>query len=330
MLRTEVAESIRNTLRATVPKSAFAAMVVASLPSATYAAGAATTTATAVKSSSAASAAATSAMGGAILGSLMGIAGGVLGTWMTWKNCEYESQQKFVVSQALRYTVGFAVFGLLLAILFALRQQRIIVDETVYGRLFITLIVVSQVFNFAWILGCIRGYNQIAVKARLQGEPIRHVAQQQLDAVRKQTQITNSDGSITYAAFRWNAGGWFGSCAGATAWMLPLIAIAFWNGSLLFATICCLTFLMTVSGALLAWRFRDRLNPYAAIQLLIGWGFLITSIVLAGLQFLGDSDTQKSAQWTPWLWCILFMFPILSLKAWWIRRSFDRKMNSVK
>lgn len=328
MLRTEMAESIRNTLGATVPKAAFAALVMASLPSATYAAGAATTTATVVKSSSATGAAVTSAIGGAIFGSLVGIAGGVFGTWMSWKNCEYESQQKFILRQTLRYVVGLSVFGILLAILVTVRQQGTITDDTVFSWLLVTLIVVSQVLNFAWIWQGIRGYKQVGNKAKLRGEPIRQVAQQQIDAIRQLTQVTNSDGSITYDAFRWNAGGWFGSCIGSTAWMLPLSAIAFWYGSLSLAIISCLTFFITVSLALVAWRFRERIDAYEAIQLLIGLVFMLTIIVLAGLQFLGNADTQKLAQWTPWGWCILLMFPIASLQIWWTRRSFEHKMSS--
>lgn len=329
MLRTEMVESIRTTLRATVPKTAFAAMVMASLPSATYAAGAATTTATAVKSSSAAGAA-SSAVGGAILGSLIGIAGGVFGTWMSWKNCEYESQQKFILRQALRYAVGLTVFGILIVMLVTLRQQGIIADNIVYGRLLVTLIVVSQVFNFAWIWQCIRGYKQVADSAKLRGEPIRHTAQQQFDAIRKQTQVKTSDGSISYDAFRWNAGGWFGSSAGSTAWMLPMSAIAFWYESYSLAVITSLTFFITVFLALLAWQCRERLDAYKAIQILVGLIFVMTIIVFAGIQFLGNIETQKAAKWTPWGWYVLLIFPAVSLQMWWKRRSLGRRMSTSR
>ncbi len=35
--------------------------------------------------------------------------------------------------------------------------------------------------------------------------------------------------------------------------------------------------------------------------------------VLAGLQFLANPKTQEIAQWTPWAWLILLMFPAISL-----------------
>ena len=178
MMRAEMDDSVRNTIAATAPKIAFAAMVMASLPSGTYAAGAAAvTTATAAKSSSAVGVAVTSAVGGALLGSLFGIAGGVFGTWMGWKNCEYVSQQKFILRQALKYVVGFTVFGILLATLVAARQQGKIADDAVYGRLLGTLIIVSQVLNLTWIWRGIRGYKQIGDDAKLRGESIRQAAQ---------------------------------------------------------------------------------------------------------------------------------------------------------
>jgi len=116
-------------------------------------------------------------------------------------------------------------------------------------------------------------------------------------------------------------------CAGSTAWMLPLSAIAYWNGSHSLAIITFSTFLITVSVPLLAWRFRERLDAYNAIPLFIGLVFVMTIIVLAGIQFLVNTDTQKLAQWTPWCWCILFIFPVLSLPMWWTRRAFKLKMR---
>ena len=91
-----------------------------------------------------------------------------------------------------------------------------------------------------------------------------------------------------------------------------------------------MTFLITVVLALLAWRFRERLDAYNAIQLLIGLLFVMTIVVFAGMQFLGNTVTQKLAKWTPWCWCILFMFPIVYLQMWWTRPSFESKMSTSR
>jgi hypothetical protein len=308
-------------------------MVMASLPTSTFAAGASTTiattttTATAVKTNSAAGAAATSAIGGAILGSLAGIAGGVFGTWMSWKNCEYESQQKFILRQVLQFVVGLSVFSILIAILVAARRQGAIPDDSVYNRGLISLIVVSQILNVAWIWQCIRGYKKIGDEAKRRGDPIRPAARlQQIDFDRQQTQAINAANGSPPELFQWNAAGWFGSCIGSSAWMVPLCGIAYWNGSQSLAIVCCLTFLITLSVSVVAWQFQEQLDAYVAVQLLIGLLFLMTTLIFACVQFLEDSATQKSAQWTPWAWCVLFMFPIISLRMWWMRRSFAKQV----
>lgn len=323
MLRAEITESIRTTLGATVPKAAFAAIVMASLPSTTYAAAAAATTATAAKSSTA-GAAATVAIGGAVFGPLIGIAGGIFGTWMGWKNCEYESQQRFIVRQTLLHTAGLVIFSILLESLVTLRVQGAIPNDTVYGSLLVGLILGSQGLGFILIWRGIRGYKQIGKEAKLRGEPIRQTAQKRIDQIREQTRVTHADGSVTYEAFRWNAGGWFGSCFGATAWMIPLTAAACWFGSISMAILTCFTFLFAVVFAFIVWRLRARIDAYVAVQYLIVVMCLMTIIVLAGLQFLGNSETQQYVQWSPWAWCILFMFPMLSLQFWWMGRSFQR------
>lgn len=327
ILRTEMTESIRTTLGATVPKAAFAAMVVASLPSTTYAVGIAGTTTTAAKSSNAVGAAAMSAVGGAVFGSLIGIAGGVFGTWMSWKNCVYESQQKFILRQALLFLAGFIVFGTLLTVLVAARMQGAIANDTVYGSLLVGLILGSQGLSFAWMWRGIRGYKRIGKEAKLQGESMRQSARNRIEQIRELTRVTYADGRVTYEAFRWNAGGWFGSCFGASAWMIPLTAAACWFGSISMAILTCFNFLFAVVFAFIVWRLRQRMDAYVAFQNLVVVMCLMTIIVLAGIQFLGNSETQQYVQWSPWAWCILLMFPLLSLQFWWMRRSFQRDMQ---
>jgi RNA polymerase sigma factor (sigma-70 family) len=327
MLRTEMTDSIRVTLGATVPKAAFAAMVMASLPSTTYAAGAATASATAAKSSSAFGAAATSAFGGAVFGSLIGIAGGIFGTWMSWKNCEYASQQRFILRQSIHFAAGLVIFLILLEILVTLRVRGMIPSDTAYATLLVGLILGSQGLGFVWMWREIRGYKQIAENARLCGEPIRESAQRRIDRIREQTQVIHDDGSITYEAFRWNAGGWFGSCVGASAWLIPLTGIAWWHGATSTAIVTSLAYIVIVAIAFALWRLRERLDAYIALQIFVAFSFLSTTAVFAGLQFLGNAKTQQIVQWTPWVWCLLMLFPLISLCFWWMRHSFQRNIK---
>lgn len=326
MLRTEMVESIRSTLGATVPKAAFVTMVMASLPSTTYAAGAAATTATAVKLSSGGTVA-SSAIGGALFGSLLGIAGGIFGTWMSWKNCEYESQQRFVLRQSLIFLAGLIVFFILLEILVTMRVRGAIANDSVYGSLLVGLILGSQGLGFVWMWREIRGYKWIGLEAKSQGEPMRPSAQQRIDRIREQTQVIHVNGSVTYEAFRWNAAGWFGSCFGASAWMIPLAAGGFWYGAISMAIIGCLTVFFIFALAFIFWRMRERIDAYMALQILVVLTFGTTIINFAGIQFLSNSQTQAFAQWTPWVWCLLLLFPLISVQFWWMRRSFQRDMQ---
>ncbi len=325
MLRIEMAESIRTTLGATVPKAAFAAMVMASLPSTAYAAGAAATTVTAAKSSSTVGAAASSAIGGAVLGPLIGIAGGIFGTWMGWKYSAYESQQRFILRQALRFLAGLAVFVILVEILVTMRVRGAIADDTLYSSLLVGLILGSQGLGFVWMWREVRGYKQIGLEAKSRGEPMRPLAQQWIDQVRQQTRVVHADGNVTYEAFRWNAGGWFGSCFGACAWMIPLAAVAFWNGSISMAILACLSVVFLVAFAFIFWRLRESIDSYLALQILVVVSFLITIGVFASIQLLSNAQTQESLRWSPWAWCLLVLFPLTSFQFWWMRRNFMRE-----
>ncbi|MEZ6138167.1 MAG: sigma-70 family RNA polymerase sigma factor [Pirellulaceae bacterium] len=303
LVRAEMSESIRRTLCETAPKTAFAALVMASLPSTTYAAGAtATATAAASGKVSGGSAAVTSVFGGAVLGPLIGLAGGAFGTWMSWKNCEYESQQKFVLRQTWQFVVGLLVFLLLLGILVMARKQGTLVTDARFGVLLIGLLVLFQVVNFVWIWNSIRGYKRVAEAARARGEPVRESVQRQRESIRRLTEVTLADGSKTYEVFRWNAGGWFGSGLGATAWMLPLAVAAFCFGSTSFAIVVTACYLLGIAMIFLLWQSRMSVAAYTALQMLIAWIGFLTSLVLVGMQFLANAKVQEFVQWTPWAW----------------------------
>jgi len=172
MIRVEMADCIRRTLVETAPKGAFAALVMASVPASTLAAGGTVSTVTAAKSSGLVGTGATSAVAGSLIGSFIGLAGGLFGTWMTWKNCEYVSQQRFVVRQTMLYLILLGIFGLLLAMLIAARNQGQIQGDGYLG-FYISLMLGFQAMNLLWIWRTIVGYQQVAKRARLQGEPIR-------------------------------------------------------------------------------------------------------------------------------------------------------------
>ncbi|MEZ6088003.1 MAG: sigma-70 family RNA polymerase sigma factor [Pirellulaceae bacterium] len=330
MIRAEVSESIRMTLRETAPKTAFATIVMASLPAKTFAAGTtASATAVATGKAGGGSVSITSALCGAVLGPMIGVAGGVFGTWMSWKNCEYERQQKFIVRQSVHFLAGMTVFVSLLAVLVVARMHRIIETNAMFGGLLAGLLVVSQLVNFVWVWRTVRGFKQTGEQAKADGEPARESIQRQLANIRSQTQVTLPDGSVTYEPFRWNAAAWFGSGLGATAWMLPLAIGAFGYASTSFGILVFACFLAAFIMVVVLWRLQERLPAYAAYQISIVWIGLLTGGVLTGFQLLANSAVREFARWTPWGWLVLIIFPTLSLQFRWQRKAFQRSMREA-
>ncbi|MEZ6130836.1 MAG: sigma-70 family RNA polymerase sigma factor [Planctomycetaceae bacterium] len=327
LLRTEVSETLRKTLSETAPKAAFAAIVTASLPSVTYAASATTTATVATgKSSSLGSATTSSVVGGAAFGSLIGLLGGVYGSWMSWKNCEYVSQQKFLIQQIRTFVIASVITAILFSILLYARLNGFLSGDATYGFLLTGLLLGFQVFNIPWILRGIRGYQQLGEQAKATGEPMRESVREQMEMVREQTRVIRDDGAIGYEVFRWNAGGWAGACIGSLAWMLPVTVFAFQNGSVSTASIALAS---VCTGSFVAWKMwstRHRLDAYVAIQWWLVIVGALSTVVFAALQFLTDAVTQQACQWTPWAWWLLLLLPVISLQLRRMRRSFEKNM----
>jgi hypothetical protein len=93
-------------------------------------------------------------------------------------------------------------------------------------------------------------------------------------------------------SFRWNAGGWFGSQLGGTAWMLTgtvwLMLFAPWVGLIWLAGFI----LCNAVGAAL-WRRRDRVAPYPALAI------LLLTILVVGLLEISTIDLLRSPSLAP-------------------------------
>ena len=338
MLREEVSETLRVALCETAPKAAFGAVVMASLPVVSYAAAATTattaTSAVVAKSSGVGSVAAKVATGaalgsaGAVLGSAIGLLSGIFGTWMSWKNCEYESQQKFILRKALKYSVALAVFLVLLVALIYAKMQGAVTNNALYVSLLVGLMVGFQILNLFWIISTNRRYKQLGAQARANGEPMREPVQQKIGQLEQLTRVMHADGSVSNEAFRWNAGAWFGSSFGAICWMLPLSAIAFWQGSFMVGGIVGVCFVAGLLAAVGLWRARRRVKAFDAFQWLIWFTLCLSLIVFSAEQFLADAATQAASRWTAWGWLCLLIFPMLSLQFFWIRQNFKKEMLS--
>ena len=126
------------------------------------------------------------------------------------------------------------------------------------------------------------------------------------------------------SAFRWNLGGWFGSCAGGLAWMLPLLWTYLASRDFVAAGVIFLVFLGVATAVVLAWRHRDKIAPYVAIQ------SAILCLGLAGLAAF------VLAQWRPLpvgnhrtLLVIPLVAAGLSVRFWFLERFGVKPISEV-
>jgi hypothetical protein len=265
-------------------------------------------------------------MAGAILGPLLGIAGGVIGTWNSWRNCEYESQQRLIIRSSTSFMIGLTIFFLLLFALLGFRVYGWIPNHALYAGSLISLIAIFQVLNLYWIASGIRVYKRVGEQSREKGEPVREAVQAKAEALAIQTRVVDVQGKVGYEAFRWNAAAWFGGGIGASVWMLltGVLSIAANNATVGYISLAC--FLTISSVTLTLWICRQKVNAFLAYQILFGILGILVAVMLATIQFGANQELQTKLSWSPWAWALLAIFPALILQFTYIRRNFEKRM----
>lgn len=91
---------------------------------------------------------------------------------------------------------------------------------------------------------------------------------------------------------QWNAGGWFGTQLGASAWMFVAGALAL-RQDVAAALIVLVLFLITNTIGTGLWLRRDRISPYAGIQTLLA---VLGATGLAAVYVLDRSGIFETIQ----------------------------------
>ena len=120
---------------------------------------------------------------------------------------------------------------------------------------------------------------------------------------------THKEGS---GKFQWNTGGWFGAQIGSTLWLL-LLGMILLNKNVIIGSIILLFFILPNMMGWIIWNERHRIEPYPAIQALlgmIGFSSLFAVIILDLSGYItklepGMRDSPKQAYW------YLLIFPVL-------------------
>ena len=114
--------------------------------------------------------------------------------------------------------------------------------------------------------------------------------------------------------FQWSTGGWFGAQVGSTCWMLAcglwlLVEARPLAGALLLGCFAAANALGTY-----LWAKRDRLDPYKAIQSLIGLIFCLTTAALGPMSYCGLLGRLDERLENPKsLFLILLLFPAMMI-----------------
>lgn len=114
---------------------------------------------------------------------------------------------------------------------------------------------------------------------------------------------------------QWNTWGWFGGQVGSSAWLLVLGIVAAAQGDALGAVPIALCLLANLIGTLLWWA-RDRLAPFAALEMLLG---TITVLSAAGVAAILEGGLLGSGPNLPpgrWVYLYLLIFPALMVQLW--------------
>jgi RNA polymerase sigma factor (sigma-70 family) len=103
MLKAEVAGMVEDVIGRSGPKKAFAVAVVAALPALAPQAASAAVAAVAAKGSPAAKAVFATGLAGAVLGPLLGLLGGVIGTWASISNTNSARERRFMIRMSILF-----------------------------------------------------------------------------------------------------------------------------------------------------------------------------------------------------------------------------------
>jgi hypothetical protein len=114
--------------------------------------------------------------------------------------------------------------------------------------------------------------------------------------------------------FQWNTGGWFGAQIGSTLWLFLLGAMIL-NANAVIGFVLLFLFILPNLVGWIIWRERHRIEPYPAIQALlgmIGFSSLFAVIILDLSGYLaklepGMRDIPKQAYW------YLLIFPVMMI-----------------
>jgi len=163
LLKAEVAALVEDVLGQTGPTKTFGVVIIAALPALAPQAVAAGTAAVAAKGSAAAKTAFAALLSGAVLGPILGLLGGLFGSWMSIRNTKSPRERWFVIKFTLfvwgEVTLLFLVIGFFLVL--ALKGM---VPMWIYGMVFVAVMTAHVILLVPAIIWGNRQQRQIQIE----------------------------------------------------------------------------------------------------------------------------------------------------------------------
>lgn len=143
------------------------------------------------------------------------------------------------------------------------------------------------------------------------------------------------DSMIGRGAFQWNAGGWFGSSLGSSAWMLILAFVVASKAEFLLASVLFAWFCVINLSAYVLWMHRNRIAPFIGIQSLL----LVVAIAIPSAFFavkhlasLSTATLIQIPKHTFWIYMIApATMALFAFREWAARQNrSDKSTQSTK
>ncbi len=131
--------------------------------------------------------------------------------------------------------------------------------------------------------------------------------------------------------FQWSTGGWYGAQIGATAWLVLLGIAQVYKGHVLSGAILTICGIIPNWIGYAIWKRRDRVQPYPAIQMLLGVVFAFTILAIVGHdQLLSPLTIDERFGTGRQTYKVLALFPAMMLLFALMERSGKRRIAQQK
>jgi hypothetical protein len=117
--------------------------------------------------------------------------------------------------------------------------------------------------------------------------------------------------------FQWNAGGWFGSSLGSSAWMLGTSGCLFACNQQLIAIIPGIGFVAIVLTSIALWNRRNCIYPFSALMTILGLIAFTNPFVWLIVQTLGSAESKSAMNWPASSWSTVFAIAIVPVVMLW-------------